>query len=89
MEMDRFSAEFGSAAGGLIAKHAKHRVFQLYTADKGGTDDLHVAVKYLAQSIRSIKTGQQYHLDSNRAIEEALGQLADRLVEVVNDCKPS
>jgi hypothetical protein len=52
-------------------------------------DGLHVAVKYLAQSIRSIKTGQQYHLDSNRAIEEALGQLADRLVEVVNDCKPS
>ena len=52
-------------------------------------DGLHVAVKYLAQSVRSIKTGQQYQPDANRAIEEALGQLADRLVEVVNECKPS
>ena len=52
-------------------------------------DGLHVAVKYLSQSIRSIKTGQQYQSDANRAIEEALGQLADRLAEVVNECKPS
>ena len=27
----------GSAAGSLIAKHAKLRAFQLYTADKGGS----------------------------------------------------
>ena len=52
-------------------------------------DGLHVAVKYLAQSIRSIKTGQQNQSDANRVIEEALGQLADRLLEVVNECKPS
>jgi hypothetical protein len=52
-------------------------------------DGLHVAVKYLAQSVRSIKTGQQYQSDENRVIEESLGQLADRLVEVVNECKPS
>lgn len=52
-------------------------------------DGLHVAVKYLAQSVRSIKNGQQYQADTNRAIEEALGQLADKLVEVVNECKPS
>ena len=52
-------------------------------------DGLNVAVKYLAQSIRSIKTGQPHQPDGNRAIEEALGQLADRLVEVVNECKPS
>ena len=29
--------KFGSGAGGLIVKHAKQRVSQLYTADKGGT----------------------------------------------------
>lgn len=52
-------------------------------------DGLHMAVKYLSQSICSIKTGQQYPSDANRAIEEALGQLADRLMEVVNECKPS
>ena len=52
-------------------------------------DGLHVAVKYITQSVRSIKTGQQYQSDVNRAIEEALGQLAVRLMEVVNECKHS
>ena len=37
MEKDRFSVEFGSVAGGYTEKHAKQRVFQLYTTDKGGT----------------------------------------------------
>jgi hypothetical protein len=37
MRMGRFSAGFGSTAGGLITKHAKQRAFQLYTMEKGGT----------------------------------------------------
>lgn len=52
-------------------------------------DGLHVAVKYLSQSVHSLKTGQWDQSGQKEAIEEALNQLADRLMEATNECRCS
>lgn len=50
-------------------------------------DGLHVAVKYLAQSVRSVQTRQPDQTDQGRIINAALGQLAEKLLEVADECQ--
>lgn len=50
-------------------------------------DGLHIAVKYLAQCVRSVQTGQAAQPDQGRAINAALGQLAEKLLEVADECQ--
>jgi len=50
-------------------------------------DGLHVAVKYLAQSVRSVQTKQADQTDQRRTINAALGQLAEKLLEVADECQ--
>lgn len=50
-------------------------------------DGLHVAVKYLAQSVRSVQAKQADQLDQGRTINASLGQLAEKLLEVVDECQ--
>ncbi|HEY9075018.1 MAG TPA: hypothetical protein VIO61_00650 [Anaerolineaceae bacterium] len=50
-------------------------------------DGLHVAVKYLAQSVRSVQTKQADQTDQGRTINASLGQLAKKLLEVADECQ--
>jgi len=50
-------------------------------------DGLHVAVKYLTQSIHTLKTNQADQADYQKTIEEALGQLAKKILEVAGECQ--
>lgn len=50
-------------------------------------DGLRVAVKYLAQSVRSVQTRQADQSDQRRTITAALGQLAEKLLEVADECQ--
>ncbi len=50
-------------------------------------DGLHVAVKYLAQSVRSVQAKQADQLDQGRTINALLGQLAEKLLEVADECQ--
>lgn len=50
-------------------------------------DGLHVAVKYLTQSIHTLKTNQADQADYQKTIDEALGQLADKILEVASECQ--
>lgn len=52
-------------------------------------DGLHMAVKYLSQSVRSLKAGQWDQSGQKEAIVGALDQLADRLMEATNECRCS
>jgi hypothetical protein len=44
-------------------------------------------VKYLAQSVRSVQTKQADQTDQRRTINAALGQLAEKLLEVADECQ--
>jgi len=50
-------------------------------------DGLHVAVKYLAQSVRSVQARRVDQSDQERTIDEALKQFAEKLLEVAGECK--
>jgi len=50
-------------------------------------DGLHIAVKYLAQSVRSLRTEQAAIFYPNSSINEVLDQLADKLLEVAGECR--
>ena len=50
-------------------------------------DGLHVAVKYLAQSVRSVQARRVDQSDQERTINEALKQFAEKLLEVAGECK--
>lgn len=50
-------------------------------------DGLHVAVKYLAQSVRSVQARRVDQSDQERTIDEALKQFAEKLLEVAGECR--
>ena len=50
-------------------------------------DGLHVAVKYLAQSVRSVQARRVDQSDQERTIDDALKQFAEKLLEVAGECK--
>ena len=50
-------------------------------------DGLHVAGKYLAQSVRSVQARRVDQSDQERTIDEALKQFAEKLLEVAGECK--
>ena len=50
-------------------------------------DGLHVAVKYMAQSVRSVQARRVDQSDQERTIDEALKQFAEKLLEVAGECK--
>lgn len=52
-------------------------------------DGLHVAVKYLSQSVQSVQTTQIYQSNQGQKINEALEQLARKLQGVADECRYS
>jgi len=50
-------------------------------------DGLHVAVKYLAQSVRSVQARRVDQSDQERTIDEALKHFAEKLLEVAGECQ--
>ncbi|TLM99277.1 hypothetical protein FDZ73_22085 [bacterium] len=52
-------------------------------------DGLHIAVKYLMQSIQSIKARQASLAENQQIIKEALEDLAAVILEVAHECQNS
>jgi hypothetical protein len=52
-------------------------------------DGLHVAVKYLLQSIQSIKTRQASLADHQQTTKEAIMDLAAKILEAAHECQNS
>ena len=59
------------------------------TVNNRQVDGLHVAVKYLLQSIQSIKARQTARADHKQTTKEALADLALKILEAAHECQNS